>query len=180
MRPPDTRPHSRSHPPGAVRQGSGGTGGGVRGRHLAAGAKGRNQRQIAPSNSQLPGLKDVTKAEKGLIWLLVHDPAPALDAIDSLDPADVEGLASSSVLDLARKLNQDKRFSPSTLLERLSTEEARLVTGVASETEAHALDASECARIVRRLRLERERGRCSGSSIGCSSGRTRTASSSRC
>ena len=115
-------------------------------------------RQIAPSNSQLPGLKDVTKAEKGLIWLLVHDPAPALDAIDSLDPADVEGLASSSVLDLARKLNQDKRFSPSTLLERLSTEEARLVTGVASETEAHALDASECARIVRRLRLERERG----------------------
>ena len=32
------------------------------------------------------------------------------------------------------------------------------MTGVASETEAHALDASECARIVRRLRLERERG----------------------
>jgi hypothetical protein len=90
--------------------------------------------------------------------LLVHDASPAIAALDALDPADLEGLASSSVLDLARKLNQDKRFSPSTLLERLSMEEARLVTGVASESEAHALDASECARILRRLRLERERG----------------------
>ncbi len=115
-------------------------------------------RHVTPANSQLAGLRDVTKAEKGLIWLLIHDPALALDALDALDPADLEGLASSSVLDLARKLNQDKRFSPSTLLERLSMDEARLVTGVASEGEAHALDASECTRILKRLRLERERG----------------------
>jgi DNA primase len=125
---------------------------------LARSRRAVTARQAQTGTAQLGDLKGLTKAEKGLIWLLVHDPGTALDALDSLDPADLEGLASSSVLDLARKLNQDKRFSPSTLLERLSMDEARLVTGVASESEAHALDASECGRILRRLRLERERG----------------------
>jgi hypothetical protein len=31
------------------------------------------------------------------------------------------------------------------------------VTGIASEGEAHVLDAAECARLVRRRRFERER-----------------------
>jgi DNA primase len=114
-------------------------------------------RTSGPSSSQLPGLNQVMKAEKGLIWLLIHQPGPALEALDGLDPADLEGLASSSVLDLARKLNKDNRFSPSVLLECLSMAEAQLVTGIASETEAHALDASECARSITRRRLERER-----------------------
>ena len=114
-------------------------------------------RQAQPGTAQLGDLKDVTKAEKGLIWLLVHDPASALDALDALDQADMEGLASSSVLDLARKLNQNSEFSPSTLLERLSMDEARLVTGVASESEAHALEPDECIRALRIRRLERER-----------------------
>ena len=35
--------------------------------------------------------------------------------------------------------------------------EAQVVTGIASESEAHAHDAGECARIVRRRRWERER-----------------------
>jgi DNA primase len=114
-------------------------------------------RHSTPSSSQLVGLRHVTKAEKGLIWLLIHDPAPALDTLESLEPADLEGLESSSVLDLARKLNHNSEFSPSTLLERLSMEEAQLVTGVASENEAHALQPAECIRILRIRRLERER-----------------------
>jgi DNA primase len=111
----------------------------------------------SPSNSQLPSLSLVTKAEKGLIWLLVHQPGPALEALAALDPADLEGLASSSVLDLARKLNDDRKFSPSVLIERLSMADAQVVTGIASESEAHAHDAAECARIIRRRRWERER-----------------------
>ena len=111
----------------------------------------------SPSSSQLASLSQVTKAEKGLIWLLIHDPGQALDALATLEPADLEGLASGSVLDLARKLNNDRRFSPSVLLERLSMAEAQVVTGIASESEAHAHDAGECARIVRRRRWERER-----------------------
>ena len=111
----------------------------------------------SPSNSQLASLSQVTKAEKGLIWLLVHQPGPALEALATLDPADLEGLASSSVLDLARKLNDDRKFSPSVLLERLSMADAQVVTGIASESEAHAHDAAECTRIIRRRRWERER-----------------------
>ena len=111
----------------------------------------------SPSNSQLASLSQVTKAEKGLIWLLVHQPDQTLEALGTLEPADLEGLASSSVLDLARKLNNDKRFSPSVLLERLSMADAQIVTGIASESEAHVHDAAECARIIRRRRWERER-----------------------
>jgi hypothetical protein len=99
----------------------------------------------------------VTKAEKGLIWMLVHRPAPALEALAGLEEDDLAGLSSRSVLDLARKLNEDKGFSPSVLFERLSLGEAQLVTAVASETEPHALEAEWCARSLRRLRYERER-----------------------
>jgi DNA primase len=113
--------------------------------------------QPALSTSELPGLGQVTKAEKGLIWLLVHRPDPALGALKLLDLADLEGLASRSVLDLAMKLNDDRGFSPSVLLERLNAGEAQLVTGIASETEPHVHDAAECALILKRLRYERER-----------------------
>jgi hypothetical protein len=87
----------------------------------------------------------------------VHEPPAALEALGLLETADLEGLASSSVLDLARKLNDDRKFSPSVLLERLSMADAQVVTGIASESEAHAHDAQECARIIKRRRFERER-----------------------
>jgi DNA primase len=113
--------------------------------------------QPALSTSELPGLGQVTKAEKGLIWWLVHRPDPALGALKMLDLADLEGLATRSVLDLAMKLQDDRGFSPSVLLERLNTGESQLVTGIASEIEPHVHDASECALILKRLRYERER-----------------------
>lgn len=113
--------------------------------------------QPALSTSELPGLGQVTKAEKGLIWWLVHRPDPALGALKMLDLTDLEGLASRAVLDLAMKLNDDRGFSPSVLLERLNAGEAQLVTGIASETEPHVHDAAECALILKRLRYERER-----------------------
>ncbi|HEY5619498.1 MAG TPA: DNA primase [Vicinamibacterales bacterium] len=115
------------------------------------------RRQPTLTSSELPGLGQVTKAEKGLIWWLIHRPPPALDALKTLDLADLEGLASRSVLDLALKLNDDRGFSPSVLLERLNAGEAQLVTGIASETEPHVHDAVECAHILKRLRYERER-----------------------
>ena len=99
---------------------------------------------------------NVTKAEKGLIWWLVHEPGPALTALESLTPEDLESLPSRSVLDLALELNENRGFSPSVLLERLSTIEAQLVTGIASEKEPHVNDAESCAQIVRRMRCERE------------------------
>ena len=99
----------------------------------------------------------VTKAEKGLIWWLVHEPAPALAALELLEPQDLEGLAARSVLDLARKLNEDRGFAPSMLLERLSMVEAQLVTGIASEREPPTLSIEFCLRALRKARYERER-----------------------
>jgi DNA primase len=115
------------------------------------------QKQTTITTRELPSFGQVTKAEKGLIWCLVHDPEPALTALGGLDATDMEGLAARSALDLARKLNDDRGFSPSAWLERLTLVEAQLVTGVASETEPPVHDAEGCARIIRRLRYERER-----------------------
>ncbi len=119
--------------------------------------KAAGHRQTRLTDRELQSFGQVTKAEKGLIWLLVHNPAPALLALEGLDEQDVAGLASRGVLDLARKLNEDRGFSPSSLLERLTMAEANLVTAVASEREAHVHDAEECARTIRRLRYERDR-----------------------
>ena len=106
---------------------------------------------------EIPAFGQVTKAEKGLIWWLVHRPDQTLSALGTLDGLDLEGLASRSVLDLARKLNEDRGFSPSALFERLNLAESQLVTGIASEHEAPVNDVEECARIIKRLRYERER-----------------------
>jgi hypothetical protein len=114
-------------------------------------------KQTTIGRRELPSFGQVTKAEKGLIWWLVHEPLRAVGALDLLEADDLETLASRSVLDLAQKLNEDRGFSPSALLERLTMVEAQLVTGIASETEAHVLDVSTCVRSLKRLRYERER-----------------------
>jgi len=114
-------------------------------------------RQTTITRREMPGLGQVTKAEKGLIWLLVHRPDAALGALEMLEEADLEALATRTVLDLARKLNEDRGFSPSALLERLTMVDAQIVTGIASESEPPVHDARHCARIVKRLRYERER-----------------------
>jgi DNA primase len=114
------------------------------------------QRQTTLTSRELPSFGQVTKAEKGLIWLLLHQPEPALAALEGLDEGDLEGLPARSVLDLARELNQNRKFSPSVLLERLNSMDSQLVTAIASEREPHVTDADGCARIIKRLRCERE------------------------
>jgi DNA primase len=114
------------------------------------------QRQTTVTAREMPSLGRVTNAEKGLIWWLLHEPNPALTALETLDAADLEGLPARSVLDLAKKLNEDRGFSPAILLERLNSVDARLVTAIASEPEPHVTDVEGCARSIRRLRCERE------------------------
>ncbi len=114
------------------------------------------QRQTTVTARELPNFGQVTKAEKGLIWWLLHEPEAALAALDALDEDDLEGLSARSVLDLVRKLNENRGFSPAVLLERLTTVDSQLVTAIASEPEPHVTDADGCARIIKRLRCERE------------------------
>ena len=115
------------------------------------------QKQTTIATNTIPSFGQVTKAEKGLIWWLIHEPEPALAALSELEPSDFEGLASRSVLDLARRLNDNRGFSPSVLLERLNMVEAQLVTGIASEPAGSAWAASFCVQQLKRLRYERER-----------------------
>ena len=118
--------------------------------------KAASQGQTRLTTKELPSFGQVTKAEKGLIWMLIHDPQPALAALADLEDRDFEGLATRGVLDLARKLNDDRGFSPSSLLERLTMAEATVVTAVASEREPHVHDAVQCAQILRLRRVEQE------------------------
>jgi DNA primase len=115
------------------------------------------QKQTTLPEREVSSFGRVTKAERGLIWLLIHQPEGALAALATLDGTDLDGLVSSTVLDLAHKLNEDKGFTPSVLLERLSMVDAQLVTAVASDPEAHEHDAIGCVRWIKRLRYERER-----------------------
>jgi len=115
------------------------------------------QKQTTLTRREVPSFGQVTKAEKGLIWLLVHRPEGAVGALGTLDGTDLDGLGSRTVLEIAHKLNEDKGFTPSALLERLSMVDAQLVAAIASESEAHVHDAGDCVRIIKRLRCERER-----------------------
>jgi DNA primase len=111
----------------------------------------------SPPRPELPSFGRVTKAEKGLIWWLCNRSGDAVEALMALDDADLTPLASRSVLDLARKLNEDSGFSASVLLQRLSALEAQLVTSIASEPEPPALGLKYCVLEIKRARYERER-----------------------
>jgi DNA primase len=106
---------------------------------------------------EMPSFGQVTKAEKSLIWWLIHRSEAALQTIAALEPGDLEGLAARSVLDLARELDEDRGFSPSVLLERLNMVEAQLVTSIAAEPEPPSLALPYCVRAFRKARYERER-----------------------
>jgi DNA primase len=120
----------------------------------ALGSPKRLEQQPKP---ELLSFGRVTKAEKGLIWWLFNRPEHAVEALESLDDADFAALAARSVLDLARKLNEDSGFSASVLLQRLSALEAQLVTSIASEPEPPALGLKYCVLEMKRARYERER-----------------------
>ncbi len=115
------------------------------------------QKQPTLSARELPSFGQVTKAEKSLIWWLIHRPEAALVALRTVEPDDLEGLAARSVLDLAKELDEDRGFSPSALLERLSMVEAQLVTSIAAEPEPPSLALPFCVRAFRKARYERER-----------------------
>ena len=100
-------------------------------------------------------------AERGLIWGLFHKTDEARAALAELDSDDLEQLAGREIFETARALSsQPAEVLPSELLRRLSTMSVQLVTGIAGEATAPVTgpgDLAECARILKRLRCERER-----------------------
>ena len=99
----------------------------------------------------------VTQAEQGLIWATMHDTRAALEALADMEPADFEGLATESILRVARTLVEWPADAvPQALLERVSSEEAAQAERIARASQPPAA-AGDCADEMRRLRFERER-----------------------
>ena len=106
---------------------------------------------------ELPSFGQIRAAERGLIWALFHDEDGAREALGRLDAQDFETLLTRRILELAQSLHESGvEDAPAALLARLSTEEARLVTGIAAES-ARPVPAAESAAELRLLRFERER-----------------------
>ncbi|HYE84893.1 MAG TPA: DNA primase [Vicinamibacterales bacterium] len=98
----------------------------------------------------------VSKAEKGLIWLLVHHPAEAIAALRTLENDDLKGLSTEHLLTTARDLEVAAEDVPATLMERLSTQEAELLASVAAEPSPPAVLPDLCVVALKYLRLERQ------------------------
>jgi DNA primase len=99
----------------------------------------------------------ITPAEKGLLWAIMRDTAAAQKVLSGIEHNQVEGLATQSILQVARTLiDWPSETVPNTLLERLSQKEVNLVSQIAIEERAPA-EVNDCGVELRRLHLERER-----------------------
>jgi DNA primase len=126
--------------------------------------KAAGARKTALTARELPGTGatgQLKPAERGLIWGLFHKTGEALAALAELEAPDLDYLAGREIFEIARELiHQPRELLPSELLRRLSTMNNQLVTGIAGESAAPVTgpgDLAECARILKRLRWERER-----------------------
>jgi DNA primase len=116
------------------------------------------QKQTSIEDRRIPVLTQLKPAEKGLIWALLHHPAEGLEALTLLDDEDLAGLASQPILQQARALQDCPPESfPSTLLERLTKGEARLVEELGRMTTPPVRSVDDCAATLKERRLTRER-----------------------
>jgi DNA primase len=114
------------------------------------------EKRTEVTTRQVPTFGGVKPAERGLIWTLVNQPDEAAEALFELEPADLEGLATARILEVALDIHaQGGEATPSGLLARLTEEETQLVTAAAALPTPPA-PALACVRALRRLRLERE------------------------
>ena len=106
---------------------------------------------------RVPSLQgNVRKAEKGLIWSLVHDPAATLKWLNQLETEDLKGLSTANILRTAQQLDVKAEDVPAALMERLSTQEAELLASVAAEPSPPAVLPDLCVVALKYVRLERE------------------------
>jgi len=115
-------------------------------------------RRITVGSAELPALGTLKDAEKALIWWLINRPDEACEVLDDIDEADLDNLVTREVFQVARTLqNQSPELLPSTLIQRLSTMNAQLVTRIATDKAPPATVVLNCVYTFKRLRLDRER-----------------------
>ena len=88
---------------------------------------------------QVASLAQVKQAERGLLWALVRDPQAGFGALEELDQADLDGLATGPIIEQARSLQGIPEDSlPKTLIERLNEGEAGLVQEIGRQSHSPA------------------------------------------
>ena len=120
-------------------------------------AASRRETTVAVLERPAVGLDQVKTAEKGLIWALIRRTSAGMEALATLDAADLEGLATRSILEQARSLQDwPEETLPPALLERLTKGEAAVVAEIARSADTGA-DPANCVWALKRLRYTRER-----------------------
>ena len=128
----------------------------IRGEIRKAAAARRTELPVDRMRALTAPLRDV---EKGLLWALVHAPADAAAVLARVEDADLEGLRAQTILAKARALlSRGPDELPGALMERLSDQEAQLVSRAAMEREAPVRDLPACVESLHHLRLTRELG----------------------
>jgi DNA primase len=120
-------------------------------------AAAKRETSVAALSRPSTSADQVKTAEKGVIWSLMRAPQAGVAALEQLEPEDLEGLATRSILEQARSLQEWPAGSlPPTLLERLNDVEARLVQDIGRQPHPPG-DPLDCVRALKRLRYTRER-----------------------
>ena len=117
----------------------------------------QRQTSVEDVERRVPAMGQVSVAERGLIWALMHQSSGCHEALMELEDSDLDGLASREVLRQARSLQEWPVASlPQALIERLSKGEAAFVEEIARQTGAPG-DGADCVRTLRMRRFDRER-----------------------
>ena len=99
----------------------------------------------------------LTETERGLLWAILHTPEDAAKVLQTLQEADLEGLASEQVLRKACEVAWgDPLVLPNALMERLTEREARMLAQAGAERQAPVTDLTACVEALRRERTKRE------------------------
>jgi DNA primase len=99
----------------------------------------------------------LTETERGLLWAILHTPEDAARVLQTLQEADLEGLASEQVLRKACEVAWgDPLVLPNALMERLTEREARMLAQAGAERQAPVTDLTACVEALRRERTKRE------------------------
>jgi DNA primase len=117
----------------------------------------QRQTDVEQVERRVPLLSQIKLGERGLIWAVMREPAAAADALQMLEPEDLNGLATAAILAQAVALKGWPADAiPAALLERLSKGETTLVTEIAAETGAPGTNLDHCVQTLKRIRYERE------------------------
>ena len=104
----------------------------------------------------------LTEAERDLLAQLISNPVDAADAVTDLDPADLIGLASRSLIEAAQALARAERTEgrsgglASRLLAELAEGDVAFLTGLSAQV-AKPAPVADCIRTLKERRASRER-----------------------